>query len=119
MSHEEEIRKRIKKLKQFYLDVVNFFIVNIILILIWLTFDRTGTFWPKYVILIWGILLIFKAYRMGLMYFIFPHTSFLSHDWEEKKVKEILRKEAMHHKHTPSKKEHRRKQSHKNGEKEK
>lgn len=96
MLNEEEIRKKIKRLKQFYLDIINFLVVNLILTLIWFTFDKTGTFWPKYVILIWGILLVFKAYRMRLLYFVFPHSSFLSHDWEEKKVRTILRKQSMH-----------------------
>jgi len=99
MVNEEEVRKRIKRLKQFYMDIINFLVVNLILTLIWFTFDKTGAFWPKYVILIWGILLVFKAYRMRLMYFIFPRSSFLTPDWEEKKVREILRKEASHRKH--------------------
>ena len=105
MLNEDEVRKRIKRLKQFYMDIINFLVVNGILTLIWFTFDKTGTFWPKYVILIWGILLIFKAYRMRLLYFIFPHASFLTHDWEEKKVREILRKQNMHRKPTDHKKE--------------
>src|SRR5262249_4016453 len=105
MLNEEEVRKRIKRLRQFYLDVINFFVVNLILTLIWFTFDKTGTFWPKYVILIWGILLVFKAYRMRLVYFIFLHASFLSHDWEEKKVRTILRKQSMHPKPEDHKKE--------------
>lgn len=109
MLKEDEVRKKIKHLKQFYMDIINFLVVNIILTLIWFTFDKTGTFWPKYVILIWGILLVFKAYRMKLMYFIFPRSSFLTPDWEEKKVKEILRKEAMHRKHTPHKKDNKKK----------
>jgi hypothetical protein len=105
MLHEDEIRKRIKILKQFYMDIINFLVVNIILTLIWFTFDKTGTFWPKYVILIWGILLVFKAYRMRLLSFIFPHSSFLTHEWEEKKVREMLRKNNMHHRSSTHKKE--------------
>lgn len=105
MLNEDEIRKRIKVLKQFYMDIINFLVVNIILTLIWFTFDKTGTFWPKYVILIWGILLVFKAYRMRLLFFIFPHSSFLTHDWEEKKVREMLRKQSMNRKSNPQKKE--------------
>jgi len=111
MVNEEEVRKRIKRLRQFYVDLINFLIVTVILTLIWYTFDTTGTFWPKYVILIWGILLVFKAYRMKLMYFIVPRSSFLTPDWEEKKVREILRKEAMHQKHNHHKTEKERQQS--------
>ncbi|MBA3812900.1 MAG: 2TM domain-containing protein [Alphaproteobacteria bacterium] len=105
MQKEEEIRRKVKILRRFYMDIINFAIVNAILILIWLTFDRTGTFWPKYVILIWGILLVFKAYRMGTMSLIFPHSTFLSHEWEEKKIREMLRKQNRHPKSPPPKKE--------------
>ena len=105
MQKEDEIRKKIKSLKRFYTDVINFAVVNTILIFIWLTFDKTGTFWPKYVLLIWGILLLFKAYRMGVIPLIFQRTSFLTHEWEEKKVRELLRKQQSHHKPLPSKKE--------------
>lgn len=91
-KEEEEVRKKVKILKSFYLDIVNFFVVNSILILIWMVFDKTGTFWPKFVILIWGVLLVFKSYRSGIMPLILPQTSFLSHEWEEKKVREVMRK---------------------------
>lgn len=111
MLQEDEIRRKVKSLRQFYMDIINFFIVNIILTLIWFTFDKTGTFWPKYVILIWGILLVFKAYRMRLLYFVFPRSSFLTHDWEEKKVREILRKEKQNHKFIDPKKEDKKEKS--------
>lgn len=91
MLREEEVRKKVKVLKRFYMDVIYFGIVNFILILIWLTFDRTGTFWPKYVIVVWGIALIFRAYRMRVIPFMFHRVAFLSQDWEDKKVKEIIR----------------------------
>jgi hypothetical protein len=97
MLREQEVRRKIKALKRFYMDLINFFLVNTILILIWFTFDRTGNFWPKYVILIWAILLIFKAYRMGIAPLIF-RTSFLSDDWEEKKTREIMRRTNVHRK---------------------
>ncbi|MBL8676428.1 MAG: 2TM domain-containing protein [Alphaproteobacteria bacterium] len=35
MTHEEAIRKRVKTLKQFYMDVFTFILVNSIIILIW------------------------------------------------------------------------------------
>ena len=103
MLHEQEVRKKIKALKRFYMDVINFALVNGILSLIWLTFDRTGTFWPKYVIVVWGAALIFKAYRTGVAPLIFPHASFFSHAWEEKKVREIMRRRDFQRKVPPKK----------------
>ncbi len=96
MLGEHDIRKKVKALKRFYMDVFNFIFVNFILILIWFTFDRTGVFWPKYVIVIWGIVLIFKASRMGVIPLLFHRASFFSQDWEEKKVKELMRRQDIH-----------------------
>src|ERR1051326_3977447 len=98
MLHENEIRKRVKALKRFYMDVINYIIVNVILSLIWFTFDKTGTYWPKYVILVWGLALIFKAYRTGAVSLILPSASFMSEDWEEKKAREIMRRREFHRK---------------------
>ncbi len=108
MVREEEIRKKVKLLKRFYMDVIYFCIVNAILVLIWLTFDRTGTFWPKYVIVVWGVALIFRAYRMGIVPFMLHRVPFLSQDWEDRKVKEIIRRRDFHRKH-PVDKDHKKK----------
>lgn len=104
MLREDEVRKKVKVLKRFYMDVVTFGIVNIVLILIWLTLDRTGMFWPKYVIVIWGIFLFSRAYRMGVMPFIFHRVAFLGQDWEDKKVREIMRQKNINLKN-PAKRE--------------
>jgi len=98
MLREETVRKRVKHLKRFYMDLINFIIVNIILTLVWLTFDRTGTFWPKYVIVVWGIVLIFRAFRMRIIPLIFPRIAILSQDWEERKVREIMRRRDLQRK---------------------
>lgn len=91
MIKEEDIRKQVKSLKRFYMDSFTFAIVNAFLILIWLVFDRSATFWPKYVMLVWGIALIFKAYRMGVLPLFSHHLAFLTPEWEEKKIKELSR----------------------------
>ena len=89
MTKEEDIRKQVKSLKRFYMDSFTFAIVNVVLILLWFVVDRSAIFWPKYVIVIWGISLIFKAYRMGVLPLFFHHLSFLTPEWEEKKIKEL------------------------------
>jgi ABC-type iron transport system FetAB permease component len=90
MIKEENIRKQVKSLKRFYMESFTFAIVNAVLILVWAVTDRDATFWPKYVILIWGIALIFKAYRMGVLPLFFHQLSFLTTEWEEQKVKELI-----------------------------
>lgn len=89
MVKEEDIRKQVKSLKRFYIDIFTFAVVNAVLILVWFITDKGETFWPKYVMLIWGIALILKAYRMGLLPLFFHQLSFLTSEWEEQKVKEL------------------------------
>lgn len=98
MVSEEEIRRKVKALKRFYLDVLNYIVVNFIFILVWLTFDTTGTFWPKYILVIWGIVLALRAFRTGVVSLLFPHVSFLSQRWEEQKVRELMRRRNFHRK---------------------
>jgi len=98
MLEEEDIRKKVKALRRFYMDMANFAAVNVVLIVIWWTFDKTGTFWPKYVIVVWGILLVFRASRLGLIPFIFHRMPFFSDTWEERKVTEMMRRHGVHHK---------------------
>ncbi len=109
MLREEEVRKKVKNLSRFYMDVIYFGIVNAILILIWLTFDRTGTFWPKYVIVVWAVALVFRAYRMGVIPFMFHRVSFLSQSWEDKKVREIIRRRNILHQKERSDKDQKKK----------
>ncbi len=96
MLTEQDVRKKVKALKRFYMDVINFALVNFVLIAIWWTFDKTGTFWPKYVLVVWGIVLIFKASRMGIMPLIFHRTSFFHDNWEDRKVNEMMRRQSSH-----------------------
>ncbi len=103
-GREEDIRKQVKILKHVYTDLLNFFLVNVVLSMIWFTFDRTGTFWPKDIIVIWGVALVFRAYRRGVIPIVFHRTSFFNQNWEEKKVRELMRRRDLQDK-TPLKKD--------------
>ncbi len=92
MLKEEEIRNRVKTLKRFYMDLVVYVGVNVLLILIWLTLDRSWDFWPKYVVVVWGFALAFRACQLGLMPFVFHYIFFLNPEWEERKVAELTEK---------------------------
>jgi hypothetical protein len=109
MTHEEAIRRRVRTLKQFYMDVFTFILVNSIIVLIWLVFDQTGTFWPKYLIVIWGIILIYRASRKRVLPLIFHRSSLFSHEWEERKVRELMRKRAFHDRDTLEKEKNKKK----------
>lgn len=93
---EEDIRKRVQNLRAFYTDCLNYAVVNVILILVWMILGDE-IFWPKYVILIWGGVLAFKAYRYGLFPILVQRSAFLSQklhfmqdEWEDKKVQEMM-----------------------------
>lgn len=91
MHTEEEIRRRVKKLQQFYMNLLVFVGVNVLFSLVWLTSHRGTPFWPKYIIIIWGMFLIIKAYRMKIFSQYIP---FLTPEWEKQKVQELMSKEA-------------------------
>lgn len=89
MTKEAQVRRQVKLLRQFYTDSLTFAIVNAVLIMIWAIVDRDSTFWPKYVLIISGLALLFKACRMGLIPLFSHYFSFLTSEWEERKVKEL------------------------------
>jgi hypothetical protein len=98
MMKEEDIRKKVKLLRRFYTDSLTLVIVNALLILVWLVFDRDTSFWPKYVILVSAIALALKAYRMGILPLFSHHVSFLTPEWEEEKIKQLMGNQSSQHK---------------------
>lgn len=86
---KQEAREKVKSLRSFLMDILRFSLVNALFILIWLMFDSSGTFWPKYVLLVLGIGLVIQGYREGVLLLVFDYLSFLTPEWEEKKVEEL------------------------------
>src|SRR5690348_17270330 len=89
MITEAEARQHVKNLKRFYMDGLVFITVNVLLILVWAITDTSDIFWPKYVLLVWGLSLLFKAYRFGVLSFVSHHLTLLASEWEERKIKEL------------------------------
>jgi hypothetical protein len=87
---EGEVRKRVKALKRLYIDISWFLLGNLLFALIWLAFDRSGTFWPKYTLLVWGVALVLDAYRKGFIDLLSLRISFLTPEWEEDKIDQLL-----------------------------
>lgn len=86
---EQEAREKVKGLRGFLGNMVRFFLVNALFIFIWFMFDSSGTFWPKYVLLVWGIGLVIQGYREGVLILVLDYLSFLTPEWEEKKIEEL------------------------------
>ncbi len=87
---EEEVRKHVKALKRLYMDITWFVLGNVLFTLIWFAFDRSGAFWPKYIFLVWGVALVVDGYRKGVLNLLFSRISFLSPEWEEEKIDELI-----------------------------
>ncbi len=98
MMTEQDVRRKVKALKRFYMDLTSYTFINILLIFVWLAFDRSGVFWPKYVIVVWGFVLLARAYWMGVLSPFLCHISFLTPDWEKKKVEEMMGKRHLQRK---------------------
>jgi hypothetical protein len=83
---EEEIReiatRRVRAKKGFYSHLTAYIIVNLMLVAIWY-FTGHGYFWPMWVMLFWGIGLIFNAVSV-----------FSRHDisWETREIEKEVEK---------------------------
>ncbi|MCL2115994.1 MAG: 2TM domain-containing protein [Methanobrevibacter sp.] len=80
-----EAKKKVKKLKKFYVKLISYIVINTGLFLInLLTFN--GYWWFLWVTVFWGIGLII-GYIKQFKFDIFGKK------WEEKKIKEYMEKE--------------------------
>ena len=66
MLSEDELRqmaiKRLKKKKDFVAHLVSYVIINAFLVAIWYFVSGRGYFWPGWVLLGWGIGLLFNVW---------------------------------------------------------
>ncbi len=95
-------KKKVKEIKGFYVHLIVYVLVNIFIsciILFGLTSqgnyqfnDAIGNFGVYSTWLFWGIGLFFHWFG------VFGFTSIVSKDWEERKIKELMEKEAKNKK---------------------
>lgn len=83
--HEEEIKERIRQLRDYYTSLVIHGVVVIICFLIWLT--TGGAFWPLWVLISLGAVSIIKGIRLGLFPQLSDYFPFLSKEWEDEQYK--------------------------------
>ncbi len=83
--HEEEIKERIRELRDYYTSLVIHGVVVIICFLIWLT--TGGAFWPLWVLISLGAVSIIKGIRLGLFPQLSDYFPFLSKEWEDEQYK--------------------------------
>ncbi|MFN3941220.1 MAG: 2TM domain-containing protein [Flavobacterium sp.] len=87
----ERAQKRVQKIKGFYTHLLIYIVINAFLlsVKIFNDFDNTNlSDWQNYnTLFFWGIGLFFHGIS------VFGFGNFLTKDWEDKKIKEIMEKE--------------------------
>lgn len=86
----EGTRRKVNILKSLYKNILWFVLGNALFAFIWFIFDRSGTFWPKYVFLVWGISLIIETFHRN-------NFLFFTSQWEERKVEKVMKQHANQH----------------------
>lgn len=98
---ENNIRERIRELKEYYTNLIIYGIVVLACIIVWLT--TGGAFWPIWVIVALGAVSLLKGIRLGL----FPKLSevfpFLRPDWEEEQIRAEMEKQTEKNRETKKK----------------
>jgi hypothetical protein len=89
MEDEKYIRaqKRVRKIRNFYENLITYALINILLIIINLVLNP-GHFWFYWVTIFWGIAIVFQAVNLFTI-----KEKFLGEEWEKKKIKEIIDRE--------------------------
>jgi len=80
-------RKRLEELKAFYGSLASYCIVIPFLVFIWYRYSSHTIQWFWFPMLGWGLSLCFQAYR------VFFDNAALGANWEERKIREFMRKE--------------------------
>lgn len=79
-------KKRVQEIKGFYGNLTSYVVVNIFLLILNLitSAEHLWFYWP---LLGWGIGVVFHGMK------VFNYSPILGHDWEERKIRELIEKE--------------------------
>ncbi|HCI48970.1 MAG: hypothetical protein A2977_01055 [Alphaproteobacteria bacterium RIFCSPLOWO2_01_FULL_45_8] len=99
LKSEKDVHGYVRYLKNFYGELSVYILVITISLIVWLLMGG-GYFWPLWIILIWGIVLLLKASRLHIINpFLYEGAHkfreklpFIRPQWQEEKVQEILKK---------------------------
>ena len=83
-------KKRLKDVKEFYIDLFSYIVVNIILFIVNIVFTPEF-WWFLFPLVFWGIGVLFHFLEL----FVFENRTFkiFGKKWEEKKIKEYMEDE--------------------------
>jgi len=85
-EEEKRIRRRVRKIRDFYSHLVVYLVVNAILVVVWY-FTSGGFPWFVFPLGGWGIGIFFHWYS------VFVEDGLLGKNWEDRKVKQLMEKE--------------------------
>lgn len=99
LKNEKDVHGYVRYLKNFYGELSVYILVITISLIVWLLMGG-GYFWPLWIILIWGLVLLLKASRLHVInpfFYTAAHKfreklPFIRPQWQEEKVQEILKK---------------------------
>jgi len=82
-----QAKERVETLKGFYANLISYVAINLVLIVINLAVSP-NTLWFYWVTIFWGVGLIFHAVDVFAL-----RGRLLSQEWEERKIREVMKKE--------------------------
>ncbi|MFN7662239.1 MAG: 2TM domain-containing protein [Alphaproteobacteria bacterium] len=99
LKNEKDVQGYVRYLKNFYGEFSLYILVITLSLIVWLLMGG-GYFWPLWIILIWGVILLLKASRLHIINpFIYQSAHgfreklpFIRPEWQEEKAQEILKK---------------------------
>lgn len=99
LNSEKDVQSHVRRLKNFYGELSVFILVITVSLIIWLLCGG-GYFWPLWIGLIWGVVLLLKASKLKIIaptLYEGAHTlreklPFIRPQWESEKAKEIMKK---------------------------
>jgi hypothetical protein len=86
---EQDIRKKVRALKEFYQSLIIYGLVNAGLVVVWAV-SGGGYFWPIWVMVGWGLGLGVSALSLGLLPQLSSLFPVFCDNWEELQVKKQL-----------------------------
>ncbi|MFO0375104.1 MAG: 2TM domain-containing protein [Alphaproteobacteria bacterium] len=91
--NEQELRKRVRALREFYQSLIIYGLVNAGLVLVWAV-SGGGYFWPIWVMVGWGLGLGVSALSLGLLPQLSSLFPVFSEDWEEAQLQKMRRQQS-------------------------
>ena len=99
LKNEKDVQSHVKRLKNFYGELSVFVLVITVSLIVWLLCGG-GYFWPLWIVLIWGTVILLKASKLGIVmpslyegaHNLREKLPFIRPQWEGEKTQEIMKK---------------------------